>query len=72
MNVISRYSVDICTKKSLIYYCRCSGQDLESHILLINVETGCGMAGVNLEGTVNSFTGHLVNQNRELRVSEAL
>ena len=49
-----------------------SVQDLESHILLKNVETGCEMEDVNLEGIVNFFTDHFLNQNQELRVSEAL
>ena len=49
-----------------------SVQDLESHILLKNVETGCEMEDVNLEEIVNFFTDHFLNQNQELRVSEAL
>ena len=58
---------------SLQFFCFLhSVQDLESHILLKNVETGCEMEDVNLEEIVNFFTDHFLNQNQELRVSEAL
>lgn len=42
-------------------------QESGSHILLRNAETGCEMADVSLEETVNFFMGLLVSLNKEQR-----
>lgn len=64
--------MSILNSLSFFFFFLHSVQDLESHILLKNVETGCEMEDVNLEEIVNFFTDHFLNQNQELRVSEAL
>lgn len=42
-------------------------QESGSRILLRNAETGCGMADVSLEETVNFFMGLLASLNKEQR-----